>query len=88
MQFLKSTLVLVATFVAVAFAVPSKEPPCKPILQSCSANSECCSDLCSAGVSNDSIFSFPSADLLFNSFVAERPIGNESRSINWCALQL
>ncbi|EIM89427.1 uncharacterized protein STEHIDRAFT_167202 [Stereum hirsutum FP-91666 SS1] len=33
-------------------AVPSSTPPpeCKPLLQSCSVNSECCADVCLAGL--------------------------------------
>lgn len=52
MQFFKSAVVAVMAFAAVVVASPggSPPPPCKPLLQSCSVNSECCGDLCVAGV--------------------------------------
>ncbi|KZP19114.1 hypothetical protein FIBSPDRAFT_955657 [Athelia psychrophila] len=49
MQFFKSTVVAVMAFAAVAVAAPGGAP-CKPLLQSCSVNSECCADLCVAGL--------------------------------------
>lgn len=41
-----------AAFVALtsAAALPGEEWECKPLLQSCAVNSECCGDLCVAGV--------------------------------------
>ncbi|KZP19113.1 hypothetical protein FIBSPDRAFT_955656 [Athelia psychrophila] len=56
MQFFKSAVVAVMAFAAVAVAAPNggggapPPPPCKPLLQSCSVNSECCADLCVAGL--------------------------------------
>ncbi|KZP02595.1 hypothetical protein FIBSPDRAFT_969816 [Athelia psychrophila] len=58
MQFFKSTVVAVMAFAAVAVAAPGGGggggggPPaqCKPLLQSCAVNSECCGDLCLAGL--------------------------------------
>ena len=59
MQFFKSTVLLAVAFVTFAAAAPGGETlearggkkPCKPLLQSCAVNSECCGDLCVAGVS-------------------------------------
>jgi hypothetical protein len=63
MQFFKSTILLAVAFVTFAAAAPGgetedwnkpkpkPEPECKPLLQSCGVNSECCGDLCVAGVS-------------------------------------
>lgn len=54
MQFFKSAVLFVVAFATVALAAPGGggegPPPCKPLLQSCSVNSECCGDLCLAGV--------------------------------------
>jgi len=58
MQFFKSTILLVVAFVTFAAAAPSGETreahwipgQCKPLLQSCNVNSECCGDLCVLGV--------------------------------------
>ncbi|KZP19104.1 hypothetical protein FIBSPDRAFT_569623 [Athelia psychrophila] len=50
MQFFKSTIVAVMAFAAVAVATPWGAPECKPLLQSCAVNSECCGDLCALGV--------------------------------------
>jgi hypothetical protein len=61
MQFLKSTVVFVLAFATFAAAAPSEaagleenwgkpKPECKPLLQSCKVDSECCGDLCVAGV--------------------------------------
>lgn len=52
MQFIKSVTIAVVAFVAVA-AAWSPAPECKPLLQSCSVNSECCGDLCALGVSQN-----------------------------------
>jgi hypothetical protein len=60
MQFFKSTILLAVAFVTFAVAVPAeptedwntpKPKECKPLAQSCKVNSECCADLCVAGVS-------------------------------------
>ena len=48
MQFFKSAVFFVVAFATVALAAPRE---CKPILQSCGVNHECCGDLCVAGVS-------------------------------------
>ncbi|KZP19111.1 hypothetical protein FIBSPDRAFT_863025 [Athelia psychrophila] len=52
MQFSKSAVVAAMAFAAVAVAAPGGPPPpaCKPLLQSCAVNSECCGDLCLAGL--------------------------------------
>ncbi|KZP07770.1 hypothetical protein FIBSPDRAFT_875116 [Athelia psychrophila] len=54
MQFIKSAVVSVVAFAAVAVAAPGGDwapsPPCKPLLQSCAVNSECCGDLCVLGL--------------------------------------
>ncbi|KZP19115.1 hypothetical protein FIBSPDRAFT_744386 [Athelia psychrophila] len=51
MQFFKSAVVAVVAFTAVAVAAPGGgHGECKPLLQSCAVNSECCGDLCVAGV--------------------------------------
>ena len=50
MQFLKSAVLFVVAFATVALATP-KPQECKPLLQSCSDDWECCSDLCVLGVS-------------------------------------
>jgi hypothetical protein len=59
MQFFKSTILLALAFATFAVAAPAEDTeagytphkPCKPLLQSCAVNSECCGDLCVAGVS-------------------------------------
>jgi len=55
MQFFKSTILLAVAFVTFAAAAPSGETlgkrECKPPLQSCAINAECCGDLCVVGVS-------------------------------------
>jgi hypothetical protein len=58
MQFFKSTILLAVAFVTFAAAAPSSETleargkkECKPLLESCAVDSECCGDLCLAGVS-------------------------------------
>jgi len=61
MHFFKSTIVFALAFVTFAVAAPGGttlelrgdggDGDCKPLLQSCSTNSECCADLCVAGVS-------------------------------------
>jgi len=67
MQFFKSALIFAFAFAALVAAAPGapvveacghapggKGPPkehCKPLLQSCSMNSECCADICVVGVS-------------------------------------
>jgi hypothetical protein len=60
MQFFKSTILLAVAFVTFAAAAPGGgggggggggSGGCKPLLQSCGVNSECCGDLCIAGVS-------------------------------------
>lgn len=57
MQFFKSAVFFVVAFAAAALAAPQVEgspnpgPNCKPLLQSCAVNSECCGDLCVLGVS-------------------------------------
>lgn len=56
MQFFKSAVVAVMAFAAVAVATPWGPTECKPLLQSCDVNSECCGDLCVAGVSADPRF--------------------------------
>ncbi|KZP07761.1 hypothetical protein FIBSPDRAFT_875100 [Athelia psychrophila] len=55
MQFFKSAVFAVMAFAAVAVAVPapvgeSLKRECKPLLQSCAVNSECCNDLCVLGL--------------------------------------
>ncbi|KZP19093.1 hypothetical protein FIBSPDRAFT_955637 [Athelia psychrophila] len=52
MQFFKSTIVAIVAFAAVAVAAPGGDwaHPCKPLLQSCAVNSECCGDLCVLGL--------------------------------------
>ncbi|KZP19092.1 hypothetical protein FIBSPDRAFT_862998 [Athelia psychrophila] len=49
MQFFKSAVVAVVAFAAVAIAAPNDDE-CKPLLESCAVNSECCADLCVAGL--------------------------------------
>ena len=66
MQFFKSTILLAVAFVTFAVAAPADESSawnkpkpkaeCKPILESCSVNSECCADLCVAGVSISKLY--------------------------------
>jgi hypothetical protein len=57
MQFFKSTILLALAFATFAVAAPAEDtkpwgkPECKPLLQSCAVDSECCGDLCVAGVS-------------------------------------
>lgn len=53
MQLFKSAVVAVMALAALAVAAPEDESkaPCKPALQSCSDDYECCSDLCLLGVS-------------------------------------
>ena len=55
MQFFKSTILLAVAFLTFAATAPSGETlearECKPLLQSCAVDSECCGDLCLAGVS-------------------------------------
>lgn len=48
MQLFKSVVLAVLAFVAV---VAATEGECKPLLQSCDVNSDCCADLCVLGVS-------------------------------------
>jgi hypothetical protein len=56
MQFFKSTIVLAFAFVTFAAAAPGattleqRDDECKPMLQSCAADSDCCGDLCLLGV--------------------------------------
>ncbi|KZP07763.1 hypothetical protein FIBSPDRAFT_965340 [Athelia psychrophila] len=50
MQFFKSAVVAIMAFAAVAVATPWGAPECKPLLQSCAVNSECCGDLCALGL--------------------------------------
>jgi hypothetical protein len=62
MQFFKSTILFALAFATFAAAAPAndatveawpkpKPKVCKPLLQSCNVNSECCGDLCLVGVS-------------------------------------
>ena len=62
MQFFKSTILLAVAFVTFAAAAPNGETleargsgkpkaECKPLLESCDVDSECCGDLCVLGVS-------------------------------------
>jgi hypothetical protein len=64
MHFFKSTIVFALAFVTFAVAAPGGTTlevrggggdggggECKALLESCSENSECCSDLCVVGVS-------------------------------------
>ncbi|KZP07771.1 hypothetical protein FIBSPDRAFT_875119 [Athelia psychrophila] len=55
MQFFKSAVVAAVAFAAVVVAAPapageSLKRECKPILESCAVDSECCADLCVAGL--------------------------------------
>jgi hypothetical protein len=58
MHFLKSTIVFALAFATFAVAAPGGTAlevrggggECKALLESCSTNSECCSDLCLIGV--------------------------------------
>ncbi|KIM84427.1 hypothetical protein PILCRDRAFT_817987 [Piloderma croceum F 1598] len=56
MQSFKSTILFALAFATFAAAAPTEDsveaqsPKCKPLLQSCTVNSECCADLCVAGV--------------------------------------
>ncbi|KIM85986.1 hypothetical protein PILCRDRAFT_330286 [Piloderma croceum F 1598] len=56
MQFFKSTILFALAFATFAVAAPADEgtlqarKECKPLLQSCGVDSECCGDLCVAGV--------------------------------------
>lgn len=57
MQFSIKTALALAVFLPFAVAIPPKEKrldadECKPLLQSCAVDSECCADLCLAGVSS------------------------------------
>lgn len=68
MQFFKSAVVAVLAFAAVAIASPAPAPgeptECKPLLESCSVNSDCCADVCLAGVSaNRRVISTNKADI-------------------------
>lgn len=56
MQFsIKTAILALAVFVPFAAAAAEEKrwgtAECKPLLQSCAVNSECCGDLCVAGVS-------------------------------------
>lgn len=59
MHFFKSAVIAVLAFVVAAAAIPTPEsegwapppPECKPLLESCSKDSDCCSDGCLLGVS-------------------------------------
>jgi hypothetical protein len=51
MQFFKSAVVLALAFVTLASAaVLEKKAECKPLLQSCKGDWDCCADLCILGV--------------------------------------
>ncbi|KIM85980.1 hypothetical protein PILCRDRAFT_816526 [Piloderma croceum F 1598] len=58
MQFFKSTILFALAFATFAVAAPAddttiqgwKKPECKPLLESCGVDSECCGDLCVAGL--------------------------------------
>lgn len=55
MQFVKSTILATLAFVAFVAAAPSTleargTAECKPLLQSCAVNLECCNALCVLGV--------------------------------------
>ncbi|KIM90415.1 hypothetical protein PILCRDRAFT_812155 [Piloderma croceum F 1598] len=58
MQFFKSTILLAVAFVTFAAAAPNgqtleargKKAECKPLLESCDVDSECCGDLCVLGL--------------------------------------
>ena len=51
MQFFTIALTFaLAAFAAAAPAEESKAPPCRPLLQSCSLDSQCCGKLCTLGV--------------------------------------
>ena len=57
MQLFKSTVLFALAFVTFVTAAPTNEDSveargqCKPPLESCAVNSECCGDLCLLGVS-------------------------------------
>jgi len=59
MQFFKSTVLFALAFAAFAVAAPANDAtleargkPCRlPLIKICSKDSECCGDLCLAGVS-------------------------------------
>lgn len=63
MQFsIKTAFLALAVFLPLASAAALTEKrwgtaECKPLLQSCSVDSECCADLCVAGVSTLALFS-------------------------------
>lgn len=77
MQIFKSAVFAVLAFAAAAAAVPTPEleglavRECKPLLQSCSVDSDCCSDGCLLGVSQVE-FTFPTQriDSIVNSFAS------------------
>ncbi|TFK32436.1 hypothetical protein BDQ12DRAFT_728679 [Crucibulum laeve] len=53
MQFFSSLILTVTIFAAAVAASPAPwnaPPECKPLLQSCAVNSECCGDLCALGL--------------------------------------
>ncbi|TFK32437.1 hypothetical protein BDQ12DRAFT_728681 [Crucibulum laeve] len=52
MQFFSSLILTITIFAAAVAASPAPwaVPECKPLLQSCAVNSECCGDLCVAGL--------------------------------------
>ncbi|TFK32438.1 hypothetical protein BDQ12DRAFT_728682 [Crucibulum laeve] len=56
MQFFNSLILSVTIFAAAVAASPAFGP-CKPLLQSCSVNAECCADLCVAGELGQKILS-------------------------------
>lgn len=63
MQFsIKATFFTLAIFLPLISAVAVEKRQCEPLLQSCSLNVECCSDLCELGVS---VFLFMTTVLLF-----------------------
>lgn len=52
MQFsIKATFFALAVFLPLISAVAVEKRQCEPLLQSCSLNLQCCSDLCELGVS-------------------------------------
>ncbi|TFK32442.1 hypothetical protein BDQ12DRAFT_692510 [Crucibulum laeve] len=51
MKFFSAVVLSVTIFVAAVAASPASEIfPCKPLLQSCEFNVECCGDLCLLGL--------------------------------------
>ncbi|TFK32440.1 hypothetical protein BDQ12DRAFT_692507 [Crucibulum laeve] len=53
MKFFSTVVLSVTIFVAAVAASPAPggfPPQCKPLLQSCAVNGECCGDLCLLGL--------------------------------------